>query len=184
MKHLPLVVGLVGLVGCGGGDQRLGDLASQVTHEQARQNERMADASKAIAQGTKQLVESDAQARHDVIKLQQDLRKDIAEIGQQHDALELERKALARERKTESMLSSALIVLGLLVASLAPLILAGISLLGLWREPTREEEGHVLIQELAQAFMPNGLELSQSETVETASRNLPPPDSDADDIAT
>jgi len=144
---------LAGLVGCGGGDDRLADLASQVTHEQAQQNQRLADASKAIAQGSKQLVESDADARRDVIQLQQDLRQDQAQIGHQRDALEVERKAIARERRTDSAIGSGLVILGLIVTCLAPLILAGIALLGLWGQPTQEEESHILVEELTNTFV-------------------------------
>jgi hypothetical protein len=147
-------IALVGLVGCGDGEaDRLADLASQVTHEQAQQNQRLADASKAIAQGSQQLVDADADARRDVIKLQQDLRHDQAEIGHYRDALEAERKAIAWERKTESAIGSGLVVLGLLLACLAPLVLAGIALIGLFKEPTTEEEGHILVEELAHSFL-------------------------------
>jgi len=59
-------VALAGLVGCGGGDDRLGDLASPVTHEQALQNQRLSDASKAIALGSKQLVDAGGNARREV----------------------------------------------------------------------------------------------------------------------
>lgn len=144
---------VVSLVGCGGGDDRLAELASQVTQEQAQQNQRLADASKAIAQGSKQLVEADAHARRDVIQLQQDLRQDQSYIGHQRDALEVERKAIARERRTDSAIGSGLVILGLVAACLAPLILAGIALLGLWREPTQEEEGHILVEELTHTFV-------------------------------
>ena len=93
---------LAGTGGCGVPDDRVGELASQVTHEQAEQNQRIAEGSKAIAQGSKQLVEADAQARRELIELQHSLRQDQAEIGQRQDALEAERKAIASQRRTES----------------------------------------------------------------------------------
>ena len=74
--------------GCGEPDGRVADMAQQVTHEQAQQNRRMAEGSKAVAEGSKQLVEHDAKARREIVRLQQDLRKDQAEIGKQRDQLE------------------------------------------------------------------------------------------------
>jgi hypothetical protein len=139
---------LAGLGGCSDPDTRLGELASQVTREQAQQNQRIADGSKAIAQGSQHLVEADAQARRELIELQHSLRQDQVEIAQDLDALEAERKVIASQRRTESTIASGLVIFGVVIACLAPLVLAGIALQGLWREPTREEEGEVLVEEL------------------------------------
>jgi hypothetical protein len=140
------------LGGCNDPDARLGELASQVTHEQAEQNQRIAEGSKAVAQGSRHLVEADSQARRELIDLQHSLRQDQAEIGRNRDALEAERQAIASERRTESAITSGLVIFGVILACLAPLILAGVSLLGLWRETTHEEEGEVLVEELVQTL--------------------------------
>ena len=131
----------------------------------------MADASKAIAQGSKQLVDADADARREVIKLQLDLRHDQAAIGQQRDALEAERKAISRERITDSAIGSGLVVFGFVLACLAPLVLAGISLVGLWKEPTQEEEGDVLIEALTNTFIVQDMPRSH---LPSDHPNLPP----------
>jgi len=144
---------VVSLVGCRDPDPQLGQLASQVTHEQAQQNQRIAEGSRAIAQGSQELVTADAQARRDLIELQQGLRHDQTDVARQRDALEAERQAVARERRTDSTIRSGLVLFGLILACLAPLVLAGFSLLGLWREPTREEEGQILVEQLAQVLI-------------------------------
>jgi hypothetical protein len=146
-------IALAGLGGCSHPDARLGELASQVTHDQAEQNQRISEGSKAVAQGSQHLVEADAQARRDLIELQHSLRQDQAEIGQHRDALEAERKAIASQRRSDSAIASGLVIFGVILTCLAPLILAGFSLLGLWREPTREEEGEVLVEELVQSLV-------------------------------
>lgn len=105
--------------------------------------------------------------RRRLIDLQHSLRQDQAEIGQHRDALEAERKAIASERRTDSAIGSGLVILGLILACLSPLVLAGISLLGLWREPTREEEGQVLVEELVHTLVETPV--SQHEVP------LPPP---------
>ena len=91
MKRL-LVLGAVGaalaaLPGCAEPDGRVADMAQQVTHEQAQQNQRIAEGSKAVAEGSQQLVEHDAKARRELVGLQQDLRKDQAEIDRYWDKL-------------------------------------------------------------------------------------------------
>jgi hypothetical protein len=148
-RHVLMVIAgvLVPMIGCNN-DSRLGDLAQQVTHEQAAQNERMAESTQAIAQGSQQLVQSDAKARRELIEMQNALRNDQAELAKQRDALEAARAEVAEDRLTDSQLANGIIAVAVLIAAVAPLVLAGISLVGLWHEPTREEEGHVLIEEL------------------------------------
>ncbi|WP_254509409.1 hypothetical protein [Anatilimnocola floriformis] len=140
------------MVGCSS-DSRLGDLAQQVTHEQAVQNQRVADSTQRIAQGSQQLVEADAKARRELIEMQNALRQDQAELAKQRDALEVARAEVAEDRLTDSQTANSIIAVGVLFAAVAPLVLAGISLVGLWREPTREEEGNVLIDELTRELI-------------------------------
>ncbi|WP_425613528.1 hypothetical protein NA78x_003362 [Anatilimnocola sp. NA78] len=152
MKRQVLVIGIAAgcaLVGCSR-DERLADLAQQVTHEQAAQNVRMAKSSETVAQGSRQLVTADAQARREMIGLQHALRHDQAAIAVQRNRLEAERRELAQARLRESLLGSGLTALGMLLAALSPLVIAAIALSGLWRETTNEEEIQVLIQEFVQ----------------------------------
>jgi hypothetical protein len=153
MKRLPVlgavVAALAALPGCAEPDGRVADMARQVTHEQAQQNQRIAEGSKAVAEGSRQLVEHDAKARREIVGLQQDLRKDQAEIGKQRDHLERERQAIAGQRVQESRAGVLCVGVVIILVCLAPLVLAGISLIGLWRSPTREEEREVLVEELA-----------------------------------
>lgn len=155
MKHCPIVIVSLTfslLTGCSS-DHRLADFAQQVTHEQAQQNQRVADSAQAIAKGSQQLVEADAEARGELIELQHVLRNDQAQIAAQQEALDQERRVIAHERLVDSKVSSGLIAVAILLVTLAPLVLAGISLLGLWREPTRAEEEQILIEELAREFL-------------------------------
>jgi outer membrane murein-binding lipoprotein Lpp len=149
VKHLSIAIVVAAgmLSGCSS-EGRLADLAEQVTHEQAAQNQRMADSTQAVAKGSQELVAADSQARNDLINLQRALRDDQAQIGKQLTTLEVERKDLARQRRYDSAIGNGLIALGLVCAALAPLLLAAVSLVGLWRAPTPEEEGNILIEEL------------------------------------
>jgi uncharacterized protein involved in exopolysaccharide biosynthesis len=142
------------LSGCSN-EGRLADLAEQVTHEQAAQNKRMADSTQAVAKGSQELVAADAQARRELITLQHALREDQAQIGQQLTALEAERKDVAQQRLYDSAIGNGLGTLGLVCVALAPLLLAAISLVGLYRSPTPEEEGQILIEELSNELLDN-----------------------------
>ena len=162
------MLALASLPGCKDPDSRLGELASQVTHEQAEQNNRVSEGSRAVAQGSQHLVEADAQARRELIELQHSLRQDQAEIGNHRDALEAERRAIASQRRTDTAIANGLVILGMILACLAPLILAGMSLWGLWRASTPEEEGQILVEELvnilAEPTDPYGLGLPEAQT--------------------
>lgn len=166
------------MVGCDS-DSRLGDLAQQVTHEQAKQNQRVAESTQRIAQGSQQLVEADAKARRELIEMQNALRQDQTELARQRDALEVARAEVAEDRLTDSQTANSIIAFGVLFAAIAPLVLAAISLVGLWREPTREEEGHVLIEELARELIADSTR-SLSRLGHDATGELPSSAADAE----
>jgi len=157
---------VAGLAGCRDPDPRLGQLASQVTHEQAQHNQRIAEGSRAIAAGSQQLVAADAQARRELIDLQQGLRHDQTEVARQRHALgggTAGNRARSPNGRGDPVQSGAR---GLILACLAPLVFAGLALLGLWREPTREEEGQILVEQLAQVW------------ADTPAAQFPPPPTD------
>ncbi len=139
--------------GCddGSAGQRATYLAERVTHDQAAQNHRVAEATRSLTQGSRDLVAAESQARRDVIALQRDLRADQAEVGRQRDVLEQERRRSAADRAADASWSAALVSTGLLLACLAPLVVAGLTLRGLWLGPTDEEVGELLIEHWAPA---------------------------------
>jgi len=169
------VIALAAGGGCTDPDERLGRMAEQVTHEQSQQNQRVSEAHSAVADGSRRLVEADAQARRDLAQLQDKLREEQAHVGEQRDALERERKTIAQERRQESLLSASVLTLGILLACFAPLILAGISLLGLYRSSTQEEVGDVLVEELVQALAEDTTSAGRLAPSEPSSPRLPAP---------
>jgi hypothetical protein len=179
MKHF-LVLGvaaaaLAALPGCSEPNGRVADMAEQMTHEQSAQNQRVAEGSRAVAEGSKQLVEHDAKARREIVQLQQDLRQDQTEVARQRDQLEGDRKAIAGQRVQESAAGGICVGFAIILVCLAPLVLAGASLLGLWRSPTPEEEGGILIDELTYCLVQEA-EPEPPALPESASRSLGPPD--------
>ena len=91
-----------------GADQRLAQMAQDATQRQAEQNKQMADLQQHVAEGTKKLVDADAQARQELLQLQRELRTDQADVGRQRDALESERRAIAKERYWDSILGTSI----------------------------------------------------------------------------
>ena len=136
------------LAGCSK-DERLAEFAQQATFEQAEQNERVAEANRLVAASHEQLIEADAKSRTELVALQRDLRGDQAEVGRLRDQLEIERREIVAERRTDSATGSGLVTLGLMIACVSPLLLGAAALYGLFTEPKDTEISVVLADELA-----------------------------------
>jgi hypothetical protein len=128
-----LIVILVLATGCESRDQRLADFAGQALDQQARQNEEMARQSEQVAQQSNELakaahslVEQDAQARRELIQAQTDLQSQFHEertgLDAQRQELHAEQKAVAASAIREPMIAQAILVVGLLLATLLPLL--------------------------------------------------------------
>jgi len=91
------------MIGCSDSD-RVARVATEAARQQAKQNEEMARLNREVAEGTKRLVEADAEARKDLMEMQQDELTERAKVSKQRDRLEAERQAIAGQRRTESML--------------------------------------------------------------------------------
>jgi hypothetical protein len=138
MKHLRrvamclalLMLGVVG--GCGRSpDERLANFAQQTMSEQMKQNDRIADQSRAVVEGShqlaetaKELVEHDAEARRELIAAQQELTSQLN--GQQsaiqtgHQQLEQDRREIAEQRHRDPIIAAVIQNIGLTLACLLP----------------------------------------------------------------
>jgi len=127
---------LLATVGCSKPDmrdQRLAEFAKQSMEQQAKQNDRIAEQSKAVveesqrlAEATKELVAHDAQARQELIaaqeKLTTQLNQQRATIDAGRDQLEQDRREIAEQRSRDPILAAAVQSVGLLIACSLPLI--------------------------------------------------------------
>ena len=118
---LSTVLAIVSLGGCGK-DERLAQFAREAADRQAAQNREMSRLNREVAQGTKRLVEADAQSRTELVALQQDLRADQTEVNHGRDRLEAERKEIAAQRNRDPVVANAIDGVGLIVACLVPLL--------------------------------------------------------------
>jgi hypothetical protein len=101
-------------------DDRIAQVATQAADRQAEQNNTMAKLQQDVAAGTQKLVTADAEARHEIIAVHHDLQAERGRLDASWNSLEDDRKQLAGERRTESILAPAVELFGglLLVATL------------------------------------------------------------------
>jgi hypothetical protein len=144
---------LLTVIGCS--DQRLAEFAEHAVKEQARQNGRMADQSQAIvaeshqlAEAAKELVESDAEARRELIAAQQELTSQLNDqqvtVDTGRDQLEQDRREIAEQRHRDPLVATAIQNTGLVIACLLPLIVAVLVI----RQMQSQEPDHAAVAEM------------------------------------
>jgi hypothetical protein len=137
------------LSGCGVNEsQSVREIATQAMHEQAEQNNRIADA-------TRDLVSSDARAREELIeshaRLQDQLQKERGSLDQQKKELNKMRETIELDRRRAPVIAEAIQLVGGILVCLVPLFLAGYVLYSVNRVSATDEEhlvNEILIGEL------------------------------------
>ena len=172
--------------GCGSsGDERLVVMAQKNIAEQARQNERMAAQSIQIAEAAKRLVAADSQARQEMLQAQAALQDEIQvarnNVDRQRDLLEGERREIADRRYRDPIVAESIGAVGLTIACLLPLMLAGYIVHCLRRNIDSDEAlSELLVMELA-GEQPGVLTSSLSQA--TRIEHRPVIESDCSDLA-
>ena len=129
-------------------NSRLAEMAERHSQRQAEQSQQMAEQQKEVAEGSRRLVEADAKAREEMVALNRDVQAERVEIGQQRDALEVDRRQIAAQRHRDPIIAGAITGFGLLLACLMPLVLCWY-LLHRRVEPTDDQAvAEVLIEDL------------------------------------
>ena len=139
VRTATLIVTLILTNGCESRDQRLAGFAEQALDQQARQNEEMARQSGQVAQqsgelakAAHKLVEQDAQARRELIQAQTDLQSQLHEertgLDAQRQELHAEQRDVAAAAVREPVIAQAIVVVGLLLATLLPLLVTAYAL--------------------------------------------------------
>ena len=140
---------IVLLIGCEETDPRVVQVAMESTRRQVEQNRQMGELQQQVAEGTKQLVEADSQARQKLVELQRELRTDQAEVGRQRDTLETERRVIAKDRYWDSVLGTSIYAGAGILACLLPLL---VCCWLLWctrdKQGTDEALAELLVEEL------------------------------------
>ena len=142
-----LLVLVVTMTGCSD-DERLTRMAEEHARRQAAQSQQMAELQGQVAQGAKELVEADARARQETIALQRDIQTERAEVGQQRDQLEEDRRDLAAQRRADPIIAAAVTQVGIVVACILPLVLCWYLLVREQSQPDDATVTEVLIEDL------------------------------------
>jgi hypothetical protein len=117
-------VSVLVLAGCDR-DERLVQATREADQRQAQQNQLIAKQSQQVATATRQLIEADAKARHELIAAQAALETKLqdqrAGLDRQHEGLEQDRREVAEQRNRDPIVAAAITALGVTVAFLLPL---------------------------------------------------------------
>jgi hypothetical protein len=152
-RSLPLLTaGLLLFVGCGEQHhyREVAEVAQQAADRQAQQNTEMAQLNRDVVDGTRRMVAADAVARKDIITVHQGIQDERAGLKDGFDALEAERKEIAGERRTESILVPAAKATGMAVVAVVVVGFCWALLFGLRRSNTTDAElTELLIHDLA-----------------------------------
>jgi hypothetical protein len=105
------IVSIVLIAGC---NDHATQIAREAADRQAQQNTAMAELNQEVASGTHRLVEADAQARKEIVGVHRDLQSERSRLDTSWGDLEQERRQIAGQRRTASLLSPAIQTAGLL----------------------------------------------------------------------
>ena len=148
---------------CDDTDERLARFAQESARQQAEQNREMAQLNREVARSHQEL-----------ISLERDLEKQQAQINNQRDGLESERREIAEQRHRDPIIATAVNNVGVILACLLPLALAGY-LLYCFRDQKEDQlVSEILIQEMV-SEQPTLLPLPQADMAAVADQRKPTP---------
>ena len=146
---MPTILLLLAILGCNNSDDRLVELSREHAVRQAETQRQMIDLQKEVAEGSRQLVQSDAKAREELTGLQRNLRSDQAEIHHGRDQLETERREIAAQRYRDPIVAAILTDIGIVLACMLPLVLCGYVLWSAYRAGESDSAvAELLVQEM------------------------------------
>ena len=178
-----LIMTLLLTMGCAdSGDERFRQLAQQALYEQSEQNKRLAEQSKQIAEASRRLVEGDAAARKDLLAAQKQLSSELhterASLDRQREDMEQDRRNIAAQRHRNPLIAQAISTVGLTLACLLPLLLAGYVIYALNRSSDENDAlSEMLIMEMTAdqpLLLPSSL--TTIATIEHTPSSLDAPD--------
>src|SRR3954452_19371657 len=104
LNHKMLILSITLLAATHGCDDKATQIAREAADRQAQQNTEMAQLNKEVASGSHQLVEADAKARQEIVGVHCDLLAERSRLDTSWGQVQEERRLIAAERRTESML--------------------------------------------------------------------------------
>ena len=145
---IPIAIILI-VAGCQSDSDRVAELASRHATQQAELSRETVKLQNELVEGTRKLVEADAQARRDFLKLEGKLDEQRVEVGRRHDELEGERREIAKQRYRDPIVTNTLIAAATLLACLLPMLLAGWLLRSQLDETEEHTATEILLDEIS-----------------------------------
>lgn len=106
LNHKTWILWITLLAATHGCDDPATQIAREAANHQAQQNIAMAELNKEVASGTHQLVKADSQARKEIVGVHHELQAERTRLDTGWSELEVERRKIAGQRRTESTLVS------------------------------------------------------------------------------
>lgn len=122
---IPIIAMLTALmIGCNEDENKaLLEMSQEHQQRMEEQNRRLDEMRQEVAEGSKRLVEADAEARKEIVALQRDVQAERVQVGVKRDELETERREIARQRYFDPLIATAITSAGLMIVSVLPLVL-------------------------------------------------------------
>jgi hypothetical protein len=160
-----MILGLVA-IGCSSSDDRLVDLSQKSADRQAEQNRLVETNNRQVIESTNRLVESDAKSRAENLQLHRQVEGERADVNQQRDALEQERRQIAVERNRDPIIAESIHLTAGLIAAVLPLLVCLYLLRGLFDKPDQDALAELLVEDLVsrQPFLGNPAAVNVRET--------------------
>jgi hypothetical protein len=152
--------------GCSSRDDRLIDLSQKSTERQAEQNRLVETNDRQVIEATNRLVEADAKSRTENLALHRQIEVERADVNQQRDALEQERRQIAAERNRDPIIAESIQLAAGLIAAVLPLLVCLYLLRGLFDKPDQDALAELLVEDLVsrQPLLGNSAALNLPET--------------------
>ncbi len=163
-------------------NKRLAEQAERHAARQAEQNVRMAEAQREVAEGSRRLVEADAEARKEMVALQREVQTERVDMGRQRDLLESDRRQIAEQRYTDPIIADAITQVGLLLACVLPLLVCWQLLRGPTEPADESAVAELLLQDMVAEHPILRFSAGNRLPFHSAGRHIEtPPDSAGDD---
>jgi hypothetical protein len=156
---------LLVMTSCDEDDERLAQFAAESVRQQAEQNREMSQLNREVAQ-----------SHQDLIGLQQNLEEQQVGVNHQRDQLESERHEIAKQRHRDPIIAAAINNVGLVLACLIPLGLAGYLLYCLRNQKDDPIVTELLIEEIT-SDQPTLLPSPQKDVARIEDQRKPDPPS-------
>lgn len=149
MRIATLLLSIVTLASCD--NNGLPPIVEELARKQAAQQESLTKQSKELTEASRQLVESDAKARKELVDMQSNVQAQIEGqrqvVQQQRDSLEGERREIAHQRHRDPLIAAALVQAATLIVAALPIVALVLLIRAARQEPSDVSVAELIIHD-------------------------------------